>query len=92
MFIKLNICATQPPKFVPSVMDVGSISNLGAQHFEDTFFCKEKGKFSVDEKGTSLFKLQNLEGTCPQCLPVPRSMPSVFDKAFISFRFKRDRL
>ena len=35
--------------------DVGSISNLGARHFEGTSFLKKKEAFSKNKKGTSFF-------------------------------------
>ena len=35
--------------------DVGSIPNLGAQHFEISFFLKNQGHFLKMKKGTSLF-------------------------------------
>ena len=46
----------------------------GARHFEGTFFLRKKA-LSKNEKGTSLFIAKSWKGTCPQCPPVPTSMP-----------------
>ena len=44
-----------------AIRDVGSISNLGARHFEGTFFVKKRGHF-LKMKNAFLWLLQNLAG------------------------------
>ena len=60
-------------EFINFLRDVGSISNLGAQHFKGTLFLKKTGPF-FKIKRALLCLLQNLGGTYPQGPPVPMSM------------------
>ena len=53
--------------------DVGSVSNLGAQHFEGTFSLRKRGHFLKMNRAL-LCLFQNLGDTCSQCIPVPTSM------------------
>ena len=55
--------------------DVGSISNLGARHFEGTFSLRKKGHF-LEIKRALLCLLQNLGGHVPPVPPVPMSVSS----------------
>ena len=52
--------------------DVGSISNLGAQHFKGTFSLRKRGHF-LKVKRALLCLLPNLGGPCPQSLLLPTS-------------------
>ena len=52
--------------------EVKSISNLGARHFEGTFFLKRKGAFPKNEEGTSFCLLQHFGGSCPHCPLFPQ--------------------
>ena len=56
------------------IRDVGSISNLGARHFEGTSFLKKKGAF-LKIKRALLCLLQNLGGHVP---PVPTFMTRIY--------------
>ena len=49
--------------------DVGSIFNLGARHFQGTFFFKEKGECFENRKGILLLIAKSLRASVPQCQP-----------------------
>ena len=48
-----------------SVRYVGIISNLGGTTFRGHFFLKQKGAFSENETGTSLFTVKSWEARAP---------------------------